>query len=102
DAQPYFRVFNPVTQGQRFDPNGDYVRRWVPELSVMPARFIHRPWEAPEDVLSRAGVRLGHDYPLPIIEHRFARERFLALAARHLERARTSRRALGEPTEIGA
>lgn len=88
DAQPYFRVFNPVTQGERFDPNGDYVRRWVPELSGLPARFIHRPWEAPEDVLAVAQLRLGRDYPRPIVEHRWARERFLAAAARHLRPAR--------------
>jgi deoxyribodipyrimidine photo-lyase len=83
DAQPYFRVFNPVTQGQKFDPNGDYVRRWVPELARLPARYIHRPWEAPSDVLARAGVALDRDYPRPIVDHRFARERFLALANEH-------------------
>ncbi len=85
DAQPYFRVFNPVTQGEKFDPQGDYVRRWVPELARMPARHIHRPWQAPEAVLRAAGVELGATYPRPVIEHRFARERFLALAARHLK-----------------
>lgn len=85
DAQPYFRIFNPVIQGARFDPEGDYVRRWVPELARMPARFIHRPWEAPVAVLEAAGVRLGLDYPRPVVEHRAARARFLATAARHLE-----------------
>jgi deoxyribodipyrimidine photo-lyase len=88
DAQPFFRVFNPVTQGQRFDPTGDYVRRWLPELAGLPARFIHRPWEAPEEVLARAQVSLGCTYPRPIVEHRFARERFLGVASRHLQRAR--------------
>lgn len=86
DAQPYFRIFNPVTQGEKFDPQGDYVRRWVPELELMPARYIHRPWEAPDAVLRVAGVRFAENYPRPIVDHRFARERFLAMAARHLER----------------
>lgn len=93
DAQPYFRIFNPVTQGQRFDPNGDYVRRWVPELSHLPARFIHRPWEAPDDLRRAAGVQLGQSYPHPIVEHHFARERFLALAGQHLK-ATPSRRGI--------
>ena len=80
DAQPYFRVFNPVTQGEKFDPDGDYVRRWVPELADMPVRFIHKPWEAPSDMLRAAGVELGRNYPRPIVDHRMARERFLQLA----------------------
>lgn len=88
DAQPYFRVFNPVTQGEKFDPLGDYVRRWVPELAGMPEGYIHRPWEAPEGVLHAAGVRLGDNYPRPVVDHRFARERFLAIAAQHLHAAR--------------
>ncbi|HSP93280.1 MAG TPA: deoxyribodipyrimidine photo-lyase [Thermoanaerobaculia bacterium] len=87
DAQPYFRIFNPATQGDRFDPEGDYVRRWVPELAGMPARYIHRPWEAPVSVLRAARVQLGKDYPRPVIDHRFARERFLSLAARHFKSA---------------
>jgi len=86
DAQPYFRVFNPVTQGEKFDPDGAYVRRWVPELARMPARYIHQPWTAPAEVLRAAGVRPGETYPRPIVEHRFARERFLAMAGRHLKR----------------
>jgi deoxyribodipyrimidine photo-lyase len=84
DAQPYFRVFNPVTQGQKLDPEGAYVRRWLPELARMPASHIHRPWEAPESMLREAGVRLGSDYARPIVEHGAARERFLSLAKRHL------------------
>ena len=86
DAQPYFRIFNPVTQGEKFDPEGHYVRRWVPELAKMPARYIHNPSGAPEAVLRAAGVRLDKSYPRPVVDHRFARERFLAVAAQHLKR----------------
>ncbi|ACL72479.1 Deoxyribodipyrimidine photo-lyase [Thioalkalivibrio sulfidiphilus HL-EbGr7] len=68
DAAPYFRVFNPVLQGERFDPNGDYLRQWVPELAKLPAKYIHRPWEAPEAILKAAGVRLGGNYPRPIVD----------------------------------
>jgi deoxyribodipyrimidine photo-lyase len=78
DAAPYFRVFNPVTQGERFDPQGEYVRRWVPELARLPAKYIHRPWEAPEDVLTAAGVTLGEDYPEPVVSHVEGRGRALA------------------------
>ncbi len=78
DAAPYFRVFNPVLQGEKFDAEGDYVRRYVPELAKLDARWIHRPWEAPEDVLRAAGVRLGQNYPLPIVDHAKARARALA------------------------
>ena len=78
DAAPYFRIFNPVSQGERFDRAGDYVRRWVPELKHMPAKWLHRPWEAPQEVLSEAGVKLGVDYPWPIVELKAGRERALA------------------------
>lgn len=78
DAAPYFRIFNPFTQGEKFDPNGDYVRKFVPELARLPKRFIHRPWEAPKLVLLEAGVKLGDTYPAPIVDHKFARERALA------------------------
>jgi deoxyribodipyrimidine photo-lyase len=84
DAQPYFRVFNPVLQGEKFDPNGAYVRRWVPELADLPTRYIHQPWEAPEKELTRAGVVLGKTYPRPIVDHAFARQRFLSAAEGHL------------------
>ena len=84
DGQPYFRVFNPVTQGERFDPEGNYVRRYVPALAQMPAKFIHQPWQAPAAVLAKAGVRLGHDYPHPIVDHAVARQRFLAIAESYL------------------
>ena len=89
DAQPYFRVFNPTLQGQRFDPDGVYVKRWVPELERMPADFVHRPWEAPTDVLQRAGVVLGKTYPKPCVEHRFARARFLRTARLHTHAAQS-------------
>jgi deoxyribodipyrimidine photo-lyase len=81
DAAPYFRIFNPVLQGETFDPAGHYVRRWVPELGRVPSRFIHKPWQAPPLDLAAAGVRLGHDYPLPVIEHGAARRRALAAFA---------------------
>lgn len=84
DAQPWFRVFNPVTQGKRFDASGAYVRRWVPELERLPDRFIHAPWEAPADVLAAAGVVLGKSYPRPVVDHALARGRFLAAAEGHL------------------
>jgi deoxyribodipyrimidine photo-lyase len=79
DAAPYFRVFNPIHQGQVFDPTGDYVRRWVPELARLPAAWIHEPWTAPAEVLDAAGVRLGRTYPRPIVDHREARMRYLAI-----------------------
>ena len=78
DAAPYFRIFNPVTQGRKFDPHGDYVRRFVPELTGLPDRWIHRPWDAPPDALHAAGVHLGEDYPLPIVDHAEARRAALA------------------------
>lgn len=78
DAAPYFRIFNPILQGEKFDPAGAYVRKWVPELARLPDAFIHRPSEAPRDVLSAAGVALGAAYPLPIADHGLARNRALA------------------------
>lgn len=77
DAAPYFRIFNPVRQGEKFDPNGDYVRRWVPELDNMSIAWIHKPWEAPAGLLANAGVKLGTTYPRPIVDHREARARAL-------------------------
>ena len=78
DASPYFRVFNPVLQGEKFDPIGDYVREWVPELKHIPKKYIHSPWLAPEDILIKAKITLGKNYPHPIIDHSFARDRALA------------------------
>jgi deoxyribodipyrimidine photo-lyase len=74
DAAPYFRIFNPTLQGEKFDAAGAYVRRWIPELAGLPDRYLHRPSEAPAEVLSGAGVTLGVDYPAPIVDHRQARE----------------------------
>ncbi|HEY0103523.1 MAG TPA: deoxyribodipyrimidine photo-lyase [Brevundimonas sp.] len=78
DASPYFRIFNPVTQGQKFDGDGRYVRRWVPELGRLPDRWLHSPWTAPSEVLRDAGVQLGKTYPRPIVDHETARARALA------------------------
>jgi len=77
DAAPYFRVFNPVLQGEKFDPDGSYVRRFVPELARLPDKWLHRPWEAPAEELARAGVRLGESYPRPIVDHAAGRQRAL-------------------------
>lgn len=73
DAAPYFRIFNPIIQGEKFDPNGVYVRRWVPELTNLPDKYIHKPWEAPEHIRDAASVRLVEDYPAPIVDHAAAR-----------------------------
>jgi deoxyribodipyrimidine photo-lyase len=81
DAAPYFRVFNPVLQGEKFDPEGGYVRAHVPELARLPARWIHRPWEAPAAVLAEAGVTPGRSYPAPIVDLQAGRQRALAAFA---------------------
>lgn len=81
DAAPYFRIFNPVLQGQKFDPKGNYVRRWIPELAYLPDQVIHAPWEADQKTLEDAKVRLGADYPTPIVDHAAARQRALAAFA---------------------
>lgn len=78
DAAPFFRIFNPITQGEKFDPQGHYVRQWIPELARMPDKWIHAPWEAPVEVLERADVTLGKDYPKPIVNHDEARKAALA------------------------
>ena len=74
DAAPYFRIFNPVLQGEKFDPNGDYVKQWVPELKSVPLQWIHKPWMAPQDKLR---LCLGKDYPAPIVDHLEARSKAL-------------------------
>lgn len=77
DAAPYFRIFNPVLQGKKFDPNGEYVRKWVPELKNVPDQYIHSPFTAPPLVLRGFGVTLGEDYPLPVVDHSVARSKAL-------------------------
>ncbi len=86
DAAPYFRVFNPVVQSTRFDPSGEYIRAFVPELAHVPARWIHAPWTAPPMELATFGVTLGASYPYPVIDHAFARDRAISaytMAQRH-------------------
>jgi deoxyribodipyrimidine photo-lyase len=78
DAAPYFRIFNPITQGEKFDPAGAYVRRWVPELAQLPDAWVHKPWMAPEAILLKAHIRLGQTYPRPIVDHAIARQEALA------------------------
>jgi deoxyribodipyrimidine photo-lyase len=82
DAAPYFRVFNPVLQGEKFDPDGAYVRRWVPEVARLPTGLIHRPWSASPLELRGAGVELGTTYPEPIVDHKAGRERALRTYAK--------------------
>ncbi|MGO0307775.1 cryptochrome/photolyase family protein [Endozoicomonas acroporae] len=77
DAAPYFRVFNPVTQGQKFDPDGEYIRRYVPELSGLPNKFLFAPWEADDNVLYQAGVILGENYPAPVVDLKKSRAKAL-------------------------
>jgi len=78
DAAPFFRIFNPVSQGQKFDADGAYTARWVPELAQVPAKWIHCPWEAPAEELAKAGVVLGDTYPHPMIDRKMSRARALA------------------------
>lgn len=77
DAAPYFRIFNPVRQAERFDPNGDYVRRWIPELSLLPNKHLNRPWESPSSELLKAGLKLGKTYPKPIVDLQTSRKEAL-------------------------
>jgi deoxyribodipyrimidine photo-lyase len=74
DAAPFFRIFNPTAQGEKFDPAGNYIRTWIPELAALPVQWIHSPSRAPEDLLVRAGVKLGQTYPQPLVSHAIARE----------------------------
>ncbi len=78
DAQPWFRIFNPVTQSEKFDAKGKFIRRYVPELANVTDKHIHAPWLMSVDEQSRCGVRIGHDYPAPVVDHARARERTLA------------------------
>jgi deoxyribodipyrimidine photo-lyase len=77
DAAPYFRIFNPVLQGEKFDKQGVYTRRYVPELANIADKYLFNPWQAPADVLAQAGIELGKDYPLPIIDLAESRQRAL-------------------------
>lgn len=77
DAAPYFRVFNPILQGEKFDKQGDYVKRYCPELKLLPPKYIHQPWAAPSDILRACKVELGVTYPKPIVELKASRERAL-------------------------
>ena len=74
DAAPYFRVFNPVTQGEKFDAQGEYIRRFIPELSKLPNKYLFAPWQAPAEILKQAGVVLGETYPQPIVDLKLSRE----------------------------
>jgi deoxyribodipyrimidine photo-lyase len=78
DAQPWFRIFNPVTQSEKFDPEGAFIRRYVPELAGVPVRFIHAPWRMGRSEQEASGVLIGRDYPAPIVDHARAREETLA------------------------
>lgn len=78
DAQPWFRIFNPVTQSERFDPQGKFIRRYVPELANVPEKYIHAPWTMPAEIQAECGVLIGRDYPMPVVDHAEARQRTLA------------------------
>ncbi len=81
DAAPYFRIFNPVTQGQKFDPQGTYVRCWLPELAQVPDQYVHAPWQMPAAVQHASRCRIGYDYPTPLVDHQQARARALSAFA---------------------
>ena len=98
DAAPYFRIFNPVLQGERFDPAGAYIRHWLPELAALPNDWLHKPWAAPDSVLRAAKLALGRDYPQPVVDHATAREKALAAfaALRDKEDGGSGRKAAGK------
>jgi deoxyribodipyrimidine photo-lyase len=77
DAAPYFRIFNPISQSERFDPHGHYLKRWLPELAELPSPWVHKPFEGPPSLLSAAGVTLGREYPWPIVDLKSSRDRAL-------------------------
>lgn len=77
DAAPYFRIFNPVTQGQKFDPEGEYTRKYIPELKNIPNKFLFNPFDAPESILNQSGIKLGNDYPMPIVDLKISRQKAL-------------------------
>ncbi len=78
DAAPYFRIFNPILQGEKFDKNGDYVKKWIPKLKSIPKKFIHKPWEMNKDLQKSCDIEIGKDYPFPIVDHVKARQKALA------------------------
>lgn len=78
DSAPYFRIFNPILQSEKFDQNGEYIRKWVPELAQLPTKYVHKPWEASAEMLENAGITLGVTYPSPMVDHAAARKRALA------------------------
>jgi deoxyribodipyrimidine photo-lyase len=82
DAQPFFRIFNPVAQGEKFDPDGEYVKTWVPELARVPAKYVHKPWELSPLEQEAVGCVLGRDYPKPVVDHKVQREKALRLYRR--------------------
>ncbi len=82
DASPFFRIFNPILQGEKFDPQGTYVKTYCPELSKLPAKWIHKPWMGPSEVLREAGTVLGDTYPHPIVDHKKMREKALEAFSR--------------------
>lgn len=79
DAAPYFRIFNPITQSVKFDPSGEYIRKWIPEIASLPKKYIHTPWNASNEILKSSNITLGRTYPKPIIDHLFARKRALEI-----------------------
>ncbi len=74
DAAPYFRIFNPVLQAEKFDADGDYIRQYVPELAELPNKYLFKPWTTPKDIMAEAGVRLGETYPMPVVDLKASRE----------------------------
>ena len=86
DAAPYFRIFNPITQGVKFDSEGEYTKKYLPELKDLPNKYLFNPWEAPEEVLKKANIILGENYPFPIVDIKESREKALdAFATTKLE-----------------
>lgn len=79
DAAPYFRIFNPTTQGKKFDPDGRYIRTWLPELALVPPKYIHTPAQMPIDLQTKISCHIGTDYPPPLVDHKLARQRTLAV-----------------------
>lgn len=77
DAAPYYRIFNPMLQSKKFDPKGNYIRKWIPELNKLPDKWLHAPWEAPDEILAEAGITLGKDYPQPMVDHAEMRDKAL-------------------------